>query len=224
VEMEALLVSADQYAASSIGVLERYVEEQVRGEKAYDFVANKALLKLYQLHTPRHEARVLALIFGLALAARPATDLKTLLYACPEKLLEANAEAKKIVACDALLDASKFDEFWNQVDTTLIPSLAPAIRTFLVGLTAATFQSVSLDFFGRVLGLNATEADEFLRDHAQLASKTADGVTFATNLENQPRSASGLGKSVGLPALLGLFDGVETASNADASSFVAAAE
>ena len=210
--MESMLASAEQYSETSVVKLEAYVRRQASGA-AYDFVANMALVKLYQFYPAKCDGEVLALVFGLALAARPATDLKALSYACPESLLEANVVAKKFSDCDALLDESQFAEFWQTLEKekleALVPSLAPAMRRFLGGLLAATFQSVSLDFFAKVLGYSSADARDALqtksKDFPYVASSDASLVTFLPNAENQPRQQT-LDKSVGLPTLLSLFD------------------
>ena len=204
-EIESMLVSSEQYGEATIGTLEAYVKDQIK-QGTYDFAANKALVKLYQLYPWRCQSDVLVQVLGLAVAARPATDFKALLYSCPANLVEGPL-AKKLIDLDGLLDASKFGTFFKEVDpkiVDLVPSFEASIRNFILGLLAETTQSVPLETFNGMCGLALTPEDP-LPFPSTIVQKDGATITFAPNPENQARQP-GLGKAIGLGPLLALFD------------------
>ena len=214
-KIEALLGSAEQYAEASVPVLESYVAAQVSG-KTYDALANKALMKLYQFTPARCSDEVLALVLAKAMMARPAGDLTSLLYVVPEALVERCPLAAKLAACDALLEASKFAEFWAaarekvgaKAVADLVPGFTAAVRRYLLDLLSQTFERVPLDLLAEVLGIDAAAAAGLAKSPPPggllLPSTDAANATFAPNAHNQKRKETSA-KGIQLDALLSCF-------------------
>ena len=106
---EALL--ANTYDVASIPPLENYLNQQA-SSNTYDFVANKALLKLYDLHPDKRDDNITALILAKALMALPSTDMMLSLYLVPEDV-RARAPVSELVVYGELLETAKFAEFWE---------------------------------------------------------------------------------------------------------------
>ena len=214
-KIEALLGSAEQYAEASVPVLESYVAAQVSG-KTYDALANKALMKLYQFTPARCSDEVLALVLAKAMMARPAGDLTSLLYVVPEALVERCPLAAKLAVCDALLEASKFAEFWAaarekvgaKAVADLVPGFTAAVRRSLLDLLSQTFERVPLDLLAEVLGIDAPAAAGLAKSPPPggllLPSSDAANATFAPNAHIQNRKETSA-KGIQLDALLSCF-------------------
>ena len=147
-ELDTLLSSPDQYTPEAIAPLEAYVAAQVAG-KQYDAAANKALAKLYQFTPSRCQDAVLAQVLAKALCARPAGDGYNLLYIVPEALIERSPLCKRLAEADALLEASKFDEFWKSARAepsfeSTCPGFEGQMRRGLLDLLSETFQACLL--------------------------------------------------------------------------------
>uniref|UniRef100_A0A7S3K7B0 Eukaryotic translation initiation factor 3 subunit K n=1 Tax=Aureoumbra lagunensis TaxID=44058 RepID=A0A7S3K7B0_9STRA len=211
-EISRLLQSSEQFKESSISTLESYVESQVT-DKNYDFGANKQLIKLYQFFPSNCQGEILAKVLAMAMMARPATDLKALLYMCPEALIEINPLAKRVIQCESLLAAAKFAEFWQQAMNaeesldTLIPGFSASIRRFILDLLALTYQSLSIDVCAPILGLSTDQLRTLTTSPPAglplLPSTDPVFIKFIPNQENQPRHLAA-GKSVQLSTLLDL--------------------
>ena len=98
-----------------------------------------------------------------ALCARPAGDGYNLLYIVPEALIERSPLCKRLAEADALLEASKFDEFWKSARAepsfeSTCPGFEGQMRRGLLDLLSETFQAVPLDLLSTVLGCDAAQA------------------------------------------------------------------
>lgn len=217
--VEALLTSASQYDEASITQLETYVATQV-ATGTYDAAANKALVKLYQFSPKRCNPDVLARVLGKAMMARPAPDITSLLYVCPEALVAASPLCEKLAKCDALLETSKFGEFWTLArDATagkaavdVAPGFAAAVRRYLLDLLAQTFERVPLELLAEVLGCDAAAAAALAKSPPAggclVASSDPKHAVFAPNPHNTKRQES-TAAVVQLDSLLSLYNADE---------------
>lgn len=209
-DLDALLSSPDQYAPEAIAPLEAYVAAQVQN-KQYDAAANKALAKLYQFTPGRCQDAVLAQVLAKALGARPAGDAANLLYIIPEALVARSAVCKRLAEADALLEASKFDEFWKSARAepsfeATCPGFEGQMRRGLLELLSETFQAVPLELLGMVLGCDAAVAAALAKaGGGPLAGSSGASATFKPNRQNQKRTEV-VEKSVALTSLLKLYD------------------
>ena len=207
-ELDTLLSSPDQYTPEAIAPLEAYVAAQVSG-KQYDAAANKALAKLYQFTPSRCQDAVLAQVLAKALCARPAGDGYNLLYIVPEALIERSPLCKRLAEADALLEASKFDEFWKSARAepsfeSTCPGFEGQMRRGLLDLLSETFQAVPLDLLSTVLGCDAAQAAALANDVEEIAMFARGGVgPFAGSAlsafrTNQPHEHRATGRIAGI--------------------------
>ena len=209
-ELDTLLSSPDQYTPEAIAPFEAYVAQQVQG-KQYDAAANKALAKLYQFTPSRCQDAVLAQVLAKALCARPAGDGYNLLYIVPEALIERSPLCKRLAEADALLEASKFDEFWKSARAepsfeSTCPGFEGQMRRGLLDLLSETFQAVPLDLLSTVLGCDAAQAAALAKaGGGPLAPSSGASATFQPNAQNQQRKEV-VEKTVALTSLLKLYD------------------
>lgn len=215
-KIEALLSSAGQYSEGSIAALESYVATQVSGG-TYDALANKALVKLYQFTPSRCKDEVLALVLAKAMMARPAGDITSLLYVCPEALIERTPVCERLAKCDALLESSKFAEFWEcardkeggKAVVDLVPGFCGAVRRFLLDLLSQTFERVPLGLLAEVLGCDEAIATALAKKGdgtTLLASDDPKHAIFAPNPHNQKRQETFQKGAVQLDSLLSLVN------------------
>eukprot|EP00630_Chrysocystis_fragilis_P012743 CAMPEP_0197408926 /NCGR_PEP_ID=MMETSP1165-20131217/29150_1 /TAXON_ID=284809 /ORGANISM="Chrysocystis fragilis, Strain CCMP3189" /LENGTH=226 /DNA_ID=CAMNT_0042935369 /DNA_START=12 /DNA_END=692 /DNA_ORIENTATION=+ len=209
--VEAILKSAEQFNESSIELLEENVRAQVAAG-TYDFEANKALVKLYQISPWRCEAQVLALVLVKAMMARPAEDLTALRLMCPEALLESTPLLRRIGKCESMLESARFGEFWELARdevVDLVPGFADSLRHFILRLLADTFATVSVDLVAAALGVQASDVRRLAADTPpdSLLAPSPDPnlVRFKPNAHNQPRLQR-FAAPVQLDALLALYD------------------
>jgi translation initiation factor 3 subunit K len=223
--VEALLGSAGQYDEAAIQPLESYVAQQV-ATGTYDALANKALCKLYQFNPARCNGDVLARVLAKAMMARPAPDITSLLYVVPEALVAASPLCDRLAKCDALLESSKFAEFWamardadgGKAVVDLAPGFVPAVRRYLVDLLAQTFERVPLELLAEVLGCDAGAAAALAKAPPAggllVPSTDPKHAVFAPNAHNTKRQETFV-KAVQLDSLLSLY-------NADENIFASA--
>lgn len=76
------LLETKRFDAETVAPLEQYVTSG-----AYDFEANHALLKLYQLHPSKINKTIIGKILARALGQLPACDFIQHLYLIPESIV-----------------------------------------------------------------------------------------------------------------------------------------
>lgn len=148
-----------------VSALEVYVAEQT-ANNSYDFLGNKALLKLYLSSPDLFSADIAAQIFVLSLMRLPNTDFLALAYLVPSKFLSIQPKLKTIVALATLLETGRFVEFWTQyranegiVNNKYFPI---SIRGFLMSTIRLTFHDISTELLASSLGLEVSELENFL--------------------------------------------------------------
>jgi len=213
----AALVSSDEglYDATTQALLERYVVAQL-SEGTYDFVANKALLKIYQYQASGPDALkpdVTAEVLVLSLMRLPSTDFLALSYLLPGKLA-ANAKIKQIQKCADYLERAKYQEFWAEYTSSAQPLFASAvgfeqaIRQFIISCVSDAFRNMQKPLLMQLLGFesDSSNADAFFAACPLVENVTGDVVSFSPNEANQ---AKGINDStVQLTSMLKLLEAV----------------
>mmetsp|Transcript_4814 Transcript_4814/g.7221 ORF Transcript_4814/g.7221 Transcript_4814/m.7221 type:complete len:228 (-) Transcript_4814:328-1011(-) len=192
-EKIASLLDSEPFSAHTIPKLEEYLEEQVQ-EEAYDFAANKCLLRLYQFYPDLTNEHEVARIVAKAMMNLPNTDLLTLLYLVPDRLV-LKEPFRTLMRCHECLEQAQLQEFWaaaNLGSNELldgIPGFAKEMRKFMVHLLSATCQKYPAQDFCSALNLEEKELAGFVKD-SEGAVTLADqegNVAFALNDSNQSK-------------------------------------
>ena len=157
-------LESNPYDASTATALEGYVANQLSG-KSYDFAANKALLKNYQVNSTSVKADVVVKVLILSLMRLPSTDFLALSYMIPTQLVS-NSNIVVIQKCADCLERGHFRQFWEQY----VPAQAlftdavgfvDSIRLFIVSNMRDTFKDMPQDLFQQQLGLDKVSVVSF---------------------------------------------------------------
>ena len=153
-QLLTLVETAPYDVATAVG-LETFVAAQL-ANKTYDFTANKALLKNYQVNPTTAKADFVAKLLILSLMRLPSSDFLALTYLIPTQLA-GNANITVIRKAADSLERGKFREFWEQ----FVPAQAlfneaagfvDSIRLFIVSNLRDTFKSIPKALFQQQLG------------------------------------------------------------------------
>jgi hypothetical protein len=153
-----ILLENFAYEVSSVAKLEAHVTNQL-SQTTYDFLANKALLKNYQVNSDLVKVDIVSNILLLSLMRLPNTDFLALSYLIPTKLL-ANSNIVLIQKCADLLERGKFNQFWEEYVSgpqslfVQAENFVHAIRLFILSNLRDTFKNISKALFMQQLGLN----------------------------------------------------------------------
>ena len=207
-------VEKDPYEPSTLAALESFVVYQLQS-KEYDFEANKALLRSYQVNAEHVKLNMVSNVMVLALMRLPSTDFLALSYIIPGKV-PLQPSMKQVQKFADLLERAEFAKFWEEyaaADKALTEAavgFVDAIRAYIVSTTAQTFRNISKDQLQQFLGFSsAAEVDAFCKTNAAVENVGSDGVNFA-------RPKDGVGKSnddsLRLEEALRLVDAVRAAS------------
>ncbi|CAM9325733.1 unnamed protein product [Heterosigma akashiwo] len=204
------VLDSEPFSAHTIPKLEEYLAEQI-SEQGYDFLANKALLKLYQFYPDMCNDEVVAQIAVKSLMALPSTDLLTLMYLIPDRLA-IREPLRSLTRCYRALESANFPEFWEAanlganplLDAT--PGFAGSVRKCILGMLSQTCQKFSKDSFAKAMNLCGAELDAFMSENGVAAD--GDNVAFELNDENQWKPKK-LRETVAIDALGGIAAAVQ---------------
>eukprot|EP00735_Rhodelphis_limneticus_P003755 TRINITY_DN1526_c0_g1::TRINITY_DN1526_c0_g1_i1::g.28192::m.28192 TRINITY_DN1526_c0_g1::TRINITY_DN1526_c0_g1_i1::g.28192 ORF type:complete len:222 (+),score=60.21,sp/Q94HF1/EIF3K_ORYSJ/35.40/7e-44,PCI_Csn8/PF10075.4/2.4e-19,SAC3_GANP/PF03399.11/5.1e-16 TRINITY_DN1526_c0_g1_i1:37-666(+) len=159
----AELLATNRYDVAILPTMEAYVKQQCK-DKAYDFEANLALLKLYQFDPQNLNTDILNKVLLKALMNLPSTDFQCCMYLIPEKLWNA-----QIVLLASLLETGKYKQFWEEaakIRKTLdeVSGFDEAIRTFMTGTLQLTYQRVNKNTLKELLHVNDKELALIAKD------------------------------------------------------------
>jgi hypothetical protein len=145
------------YDAATAASLEAYVTSQL-SSKSYDFGANKALLKNYQVNSAVAKADFIARVLVLALMRLPSSDFLSLTYMVPPHLTT-DSKIVTVQKCADLLERGRFREFWEQYIHAQgmfseAVGFVDSIRLFIVGNLRDTFKDMPKALFEQQLGLD----------------------------------------------------------------------
>ncbi len=155
-----ILLENFAYEVSTAAKLEAHVTNQL-SQTTYDFLANKALLKNYQVNSDLVKVDFVSNILLLSLMRLPNTDFLALSYLIPTKLLT-NSNIVLIQKCADLLERGKFNQFWEEYVSApqslfaQAENFVHAIRLFILSNLRDTFKNISKSLFMQQLGLNDT--------------------------------------------------------------------
>jgi len=196
------MINEGPYEASTVSALEAYVASQKTGTTAYDFQANKALLKAYQC-SGSSNAGVVADVLVMGLMQLPNKDFFELSYLIPTKLLpqpkgdkseESLSNVAKVTIvtkCADMLERAQYTEFWAELASNEsskaafnIPGCDAAIRAFILNNISTAFRNIKRSLLYSLLGFSNNEAPgaAFVSSAAGVdaAATNADTVTFVS--------------------------------------------
>ena len=206
-------VANDPYELSTLTALEGFVTVQLQS-KAYDFEANKALLRSYQVNAEQVKLNMVVHVMVLALMRLPSTDFLALSYIIPGKV-PLQASLKQVQKFADLLERAEFAKFWEEyaaADKTLTEAavgFVDAIRAYIVGTTAQTFRNIGKEQLKQFLGFSsAAEVDTFCKGNAAVEHVGSDLVAFARSKDTGKTNED----SLRLDEALRLVDAVRAAS------------
>ena len=203
------IIDTAPFEQSSMKALETHVAAQKSGSAAYNFKANKSLLKSYQCNGgDSHDAAVVADVLVLGLMQLPSTDFFELSYLVPTRLLPQSkgeqtdaikagvATVGVVLKGAALLEQAKNTEFWAFLSETAeakqifcgVTGFEAAVRGYILANIAESFRNIKKDLLLSLLGFTNAEAaaDTFLAQAAavdQAATAAAPGVvTFVVKV------------------------------------------
>ncbi len=202
------LVENFAYDVSTGAKLEAHVVSQL-SQKTYDFLANKALLKNYQVNNDILKVDFVCNVLILSLMRLPSTDFLAITYLIPTKLIT-NSNVMLIQKCADFLERGKFHQFWEEYVTAPETLFSQAngfvdfIRLFILSNLRDTFKNIPKTLFQQQLGLNESSIVSFCESNklidkvsdSQVKSSTTDilsqiagdDVVFVSNDENQNKS------------------------------------
>ncbi len=158
------LISANLYSAKIVKPLEAYVASQV-SSGAYDFAANRHLLKLYKMFPKSANPSVAAQVLVKALMQMPDTDLTACLYLVPSTV-RASAEVQEVLRIAGLLESFDVSGFWKAVAAdkgglglSKVKGFAEAAESFVVSVVAATYSEVPVETLAGLLREGAKGLD-----------------------------------------------------------------
>jgi hypothetical protein len=162
------------YEASTALALEQYVASQLV-DKTYDYTANKALMKNYQLTSSLVKIEFVCKVLILSLMRLPSSDFLSISYMIPTRIASEPSIAI-IHKCANSLERGQFREFWESFLTA--PELfgqatgfVDAIRLFIVSNLRDTFKNMSKDLFQQQLGLDDNSVAMFCESVAKYIDK-----------------------------------------------------
>jgi hypothetical protein len=147
--------------------LEAYVAEQATDNK-YDFIANKALLKLYQCYPDLLSTEVVTKVLSLSMMRLPSTDYLVLSYLVSGKALTTDPALATLHAASDLLETGKFSSFWalrgDNKDIFDATNFDQSIREYIIKNVSSTFKNMSTTMLCGMLGLSASALASFQAD------------------------------------------------------------
>lgn len=153
--------------------LETGVEAQLGGS-AYDFRANKSLLKQYQFRPDLAKVDCVAKVLILALMHLPSADFLALSYLVGK--LEVEPKIQLIKKLDETLEGAKFQEFWSVLaspeakEVASVRGFTSSVRQFILLKLQNSHRSVSKADFQASLGMSDVEFDSFIASSKEVQS------------------------------------------------------
>lgn len=156
------LIEDYPFEISTVDRLESYLLYQTAQNK-YNFEANKALLKNYQIHARLIKPALITKILTLALMNLPSTDYLALSYMIPVTVVS-DASVTYLSSLSNLLERAQYVEFWAafaeppQADLfSGIVGVVESFRAFILHTLKDTFKNISLAQFKLYLRLSDEE-------------------------------------------------------------------
>jgi hypothetical protein len=185
--MDQSLLETAPYDPATASRLESYVSHQL-SSRVYDFNANKALLKNYQVNIHNAKVDVICTILVLSLMQLPKNDFHSLSYLIPTRIAE-ETSIVLLKQTEALLTQGKFSEFWEEyVSATQLFDVAIGfvdnIRLYILSTLRNTYRTISKSLFSQYLGVDESSIEKFCHGNQFIERISEDSVIFAANGEN----------------------------------------
>lgn len=161
------LIANQPYELATLSALEKYVTLQLN-DREYDFEANKALLRSYQVNAEHVKLDVVVNLMVLSLMRLPSTDFLALSYIVPGKL-PLQPKLKQVQKFADLLERAEFMKFWVEYAASDMSITAPAdgfldlIRAFIMNNTRDVYRNISKELLQQFLNFDATEIEAFCK-------------------------------------------------------------
>ena len=187
----ANLLEIAPYDVPTGAKLEAHVTSQL-SQKTYDFAANKALLKNYQINSVNLKIEFVSNVLILSLMRLPSTDFLALTYLIPTSVVQ-HESIVRIKKCADALERGKFHQFWEEyVGSQALFSQANGfvdfIRVFILSNLRDTFKTLPKNLFQQQLGLNDSSVVSFCESNKLVEKIAGEDIVFASNDENQNKS------------------------------------
>ena len=152
------------YDVSTGTGLEAYVTSQL-SSKTYDYAANKALLKNYQVNPSSAKVDFVCKVLILSAMRIPSSDFLSLTYMIPTQMVS-NENIVTIQKCVDALEKGKFRDFWQlYVPTQALfadaVGFVEMVRLFIVSNLRDTFKNMPQGIFTQQLGLDNVSVVSF---------------------------------------------------------------
>ncbi|KAJ1639530.1 armadillo-type protein [Pavlovales sp. CCMP2436] len=169
--------------------IERIPALEAASNGAYDLDENLMLLKLYQFFPEKANAPVIARVLAKALMQLPGNDFLLYMYLIPERVAT-EAPVLPVVELSARLESCQFQAFWADLVTSrelvsCAPGFDDAIRKYILGIVALTYQIIDLKYLGEIL--NVSEASALDKYTNQIGKREGDKVRVTLSDDNQAK-------------------------------------
>lgn len=185
----ASLIEQSLYEPSTANQLESYVDQQI-STRTYDFAANKALLKNYQVNTSLLKIDSVTKVLLLSLMQLPKNDFHALTLMLPPKVGN-DARVKVIKTCASLLAQGKFGDFWEEFIAApeglfaQVPAFVDYVRFYIVGSLCNSYRTLATTTFVQQLGINEDSIAAFCNGNQFIERVESSTIVFAANVENR---------------------------------------
>merc|ERR1719223_2231078 len=153
-DIKLLLKNAGRYKLENLPEFEANVKTQLDAAGTYDLDCNLAALKLCLLFPNESKIEVIQGILLKAMMVFPKTDFSLCMYQIPQKY---HAELKPLLDLARSLEMCNFKAFWKEAESAEILKLVSGwqddVRTFIAGVVATTYRSVSKSDLASLLNL-----------------------------------------------------------------------
>lgn len=173
----AILIGERPFDHFTIRRLELYISHQL-STNAYDFEANKVLLKNYTVNNEILNPKIVAQILILSVMQLPKTDYLALSYLVPARAA-AMPEMQSISICVDMLESGQFCKFWTEFSKpevgntfSVSPYFTDAIRTYILQAVRNVFKNIPLHNFGSMMGLSSLKLADFMSSNSFIGQVT----------------------------------------------------
>jgi len=167
-EIEELLIN-NPYDVKILSQLESYVLAQTKNPAAYDFDANRHLLKLYTADPDAIKMDMVQKVLVLALMHLPHPHFLACTYLLREDIHD-DDHLKGIFKLSALLEHAQFPKFWKEAKESKLRAVLEkcvgfddAIRDFICSIVQSTYQSISMSLLKDLLHTTQENVDKIVK-------------------------------------------------------------
>jgi hypothetical protein len=165
-----MAVRSYPYEASA-AMLEAGVDDQI-ANNSYDFIGNKALLKMYQVSPDLANLSAVVKVLVLALMHLPSSDFLALTYLLGK--LESSPKIQQVIKLAESLDTANYSNFWAELnnesaaDVAAIKGIHESIRKMIVSNLQSSHRSMGVKELTLSLGLDANASAALASTYPQI--------------------------------------------------------